>query len=81
MTIVDASERKDFEQAITARRLRVDDFELTERRYPATGTADPIKGEVTIRRKSTGKKKTYKAGHFSKWPAEFTDDLNRGAFD
>ncbi len=80
--MVNDSEREDFTQAINHHGLDVDDFELTEQRDQPIGTdVQPITGQVTIRRKSTGAEKTYDAGHGSSWPAEFEQDLQQGGFN
>ncbi len=80
--MVSDSEREDFTQAINRNGLDVDDFELTEQRDPPIGTdVQPITGQVTIRRKSTGAEKIYAAGHGSSWPAEFEQDLRQGFFN
>ncbi len=69
-------------QAIERHGLDVDDFELTEQMDPRRGTdIQPITGQVTIRRKSTGVEKTYASGHGSSWPTEFDDDLSQGVFN
>ena len=76
------SERDDFEQVIKDKSFDPNDFELTESRDKPTGTdVQPITWHVTIKRKSTGIEKIYKAGHFSSWPAEFDQDLQRGYFN
>ncbi len=57
-------------------------LKLTEQRDPPIGTdVQPITGQVTIRRKSTGAEKIYAAGHGSSWPAEFEQDLRQGFFN
>lgn len=79
--MVDASEREDFEQAIRAKGFELDDFELIEKRDPpGGGEIHAITGTVTIKRKSSGIERSYRAGHRSAWPAEFRDDLNNGVF-
>ena len=79
--MVDDSEKEDFEQAIRNKGFSLDDFELTEKRDPAQGAGvHAITGTVTIKRKSSGAKKSYQAGHGSAWPAEFENDLRRGVF-
>jgi len=80
--MIGESEIEDFKNSILSRRLDQSDFELTKHEEPMRGVGvQPIKGNVTIKRKSSGKHKTYKAGHLSSWPAEFDQDLKRGIFD
>lgn len=75
------SEKEDFEQAVRDNGFAVDDFELIEQQdLPSGGEIYAITGTVTIKRKSSGIEKTYRAGHGSTWPTEFSDDLNVGTF-
>jgi len=63
---------EDFEQ---------DDFELIENQDPPReGKIYAIAGTVTIKRKSNGTGKLYRAGHETAWTTEFSDDLNNGVF-
>ena len=79
--MVGDSEREDFRTAIVNARLDPSDFELIEREDPMRGPGiQPVTGTVTIRRKSNGSEKKYRAGHGSRWPAEFSDDLAGGVF-
>ena len=80
--IIDDSEKEDFISAIRGRDLDPSDFELSEEEDPMKGRGvQPVTGRVIIKRISTGIEKTYKAGHFSSWPAEFEQDLKRGIFN
>jgi hypothetical protein len=75
------SEREHFNKAILSKGLDPSDFELVEREEPMHSSEGPIKGYVTVKCKSNEVHKTYKAGHFSAWSAEFAQDLQRGVFD
>jgi len=79
--MADSSEMDDFHSSIERRGFQQDDFELTEQREPASGTATySIRGTITIRYKPNGKERIYKTGHGSSWPAQFDDDLAGGVF-
>jgi hypothetical protein len=75
------AEKEDFDRAISSKGLDPSDFELTCQREPIHGVEYAIKGHVTVKRKSTGKHKIYKAGHGSAWTPNFAEDLNQGVFD
>ena len=80
--IVDKSEIEDFQNAILSKGLDPSDFELTEWEEPMHGVGvQPIKGQVNVKRKSTGVHKTYRSGHLSHWAADFVEDLKQGVFD
>lgn len=80
--MINESEMEDYKNIISNSGLDVDDFLIQEQKDPMIGTeVQPITETITIRRKSTGKEKTYKAGHGSAWPAEFSDDLTGGIFN
>ncbi len=73
--------KADFEQAIRSNGFTVDDFELTEKRdLPSDSEIYAITETVAIKRKSNGVEKWYLAGHWSTWPADFSDDLKKGVF-
>ena len=79
--MVGDSEREDFRTAVLRAGLDPSDFELLEREDPMIGSGiQPVTGAVRIRRKSNGREKKYRAGHGSRWPAEFSDDLAGGVF-
>ncbi len=79
--MVGDSEREDFRTAILRVGLDSSDFDLLEREDPMIGSGiQPVTGTVTIKRKSNGREKKCRAGHGSRWPAEFADDLAGGVF-
>ncbi len=80
--MVDESEMEDFKKSISDIGLDVVDFEIKKQEDTMKGTeVQPITGTITICRKSTRKEKTYRAGHGSTWPVEFSDDLKNGIFN
>ena len=80
--MVNDSEMEDFRNIVGGSGFSQDEFEIEEQRDPMIGNEiQPLTGSITIRRISTNKKKTYKAGHGSIWPASFHDDLTRGVFN
>lgn len=79
--IIMESELEDFRNEISRRGLDSLDFEIEEFEKPMQGVdVQPIKGQVTVKRVSTGIQKTYKAGQMSHWVADFVDDLRKGVF-
>ena len=79
--IISASEKKDFDNILQDAGFSVDDFEVIPHDTTAGGPGvHPITGTVNIRRTSNGKEKTYKAGHTSTWPTDFSTDLDQGYF-
>ncbi|MBT5031960.1 MAG: hypothetical protein HOM55_06665 [Proteobacteria bacterium] len=80
--MIDETTREDVENAIRAKGLEVDDFEIFEEPDPpGDGDLYFVKGTVTIKRKSNDIEKAYRAGHGTAWPTEIIDDLNRGLFE
>lgn len=81
MSLIDQSELDDFKQAIATSGLDADDFELIEHPHENRGAEIyAVTGEITIKRKSTGRQMSYNAGHGSTWPTDFGDDLSKGIF-
>jgi hypothetical protein len=79
--IVNGSEIEDFHNTILSRGFELSDFEFTEKEDPMHGLGvQPITGHVTVRRKSNNVSRTYRAGHWSHWVADFDEDLKRGVF-
>ena len=80
-SVLSDDEVEDFHSSIEQLGFSEKDFELSQSSPPASGGGiQPIVGTVTVKRKSTGKSKTYQAGHGSSWPASFHDDLKKGVF-
>ncbi len=80
MIIVSDSEKDDFRSLITGAGFSVADFELHEMRDPPQSVVYPVRGRVSIERKSTRAVREYAAGHMTAWLAEFDRDLRGGAF-
>ncbi len=58
-----------------------DDFTFKHVPYKHLGAGvAPIVADMVVMNTSTGKEKTYDAGHGSSWLAEFSDDLRDGCF-
>lgn len=76
-------DKEHFDMVLSKKGLKSLDFELTFQREPIQVLEiHAVKGHVTVKRKSTGKHKTYKTGHGStSWAVDFEQDLNRGVFD
>lgn len=83
ITKLEELEKEHFDTVLSKKGLKSSDFELTYQREPIQGLEiHAVKGNVTVKRKSTGKYKTYKTGHGStSWTIDFEQDLNRGVFD
>ena len=80
-SVVGASELEDFWGSVKRHKYRDSDFELTEKADETRGTGvQAVTGTVTIRCKSSGVERTYKAGYGSTWPAQVDQDLSRGVF-
>jgi hypothetical protein len=81
MSVIAPDEKADFVTILHRHRLSEDDFMLQE-----TDTTDlvddvyPLRGHLTIVRKSTLKEKAYPIGHDTHWTTVFEKDLNKGAF-
>jgi hypothetical protein len=81
ISVIEDDELEDFHASIEAQGYDKDDFELTQSANPTSaGSVSAVTGTVTVRRKSTGAKRSYPAGHDSAWPATFDDDLESGVF-
>jgi len=79
--IVMESELEDFRNEILRRGMDPLDFEIEEFEKPMQGVdVQPINGQVTVKRISTGIQKTYKAGQMSHWVVDFADDFRKGVF-
>ncbi len=74
---------EDLREILNSHGLSQDDFEIAEKDLtnwtvlPST----PIKSEITVHRKSTGRSKAYYSVHSSKWIYEFDTDLKNGDFN
>lgn len=81
MALLGESERQDFWALITQRGYSKDDFELTELEDKPTSVGIyAITGAVTVRRKSTGISRQYRAGHAMPWLADFEAELRGHMF-
>jgi len=81
MSVIAPDEKDDFLAILERHRLAEGDFLLQE-----TDTTDivddvyPLRGHVTVMRKSILKEKEYRIGHGTAWTVEFEKDLNKGGF-
>jgi len=80
MVLLPESEREDFRSLISAAGFKVADFELHETEDPPEGIIYAVRGRVSVKRKSTGGTREYRAGHMSTWLADFDRDLRGGVF-
>jgi len=80
MALLSESERDDFHTLISEAGFKVVDFDLHETEDPPEGMIYRVQGRVSVRRKSTGTMREYRAGHMSTWLADFDRDLRDGAF-
>lgn len=75
------SELEDFWGSVKRHGFGNADFEISQNPDATTGPeVQAITGTVTVRCKTSGVKRTYKAGYNSTWPAEVDQDLARGVF-
>ncbi len=91
MSIIDPTEKKDFENVIRAAEYKVEDFELSEKTPPPPKgifkEPSPPQGvfaetqHIAIKYKKTGVERVYAAGHESTWVSDFAADLSAGEFD
>ena len=78
---LEESQVEDYRAAFAHTGFSVNDFELVQQRAKTTGVVyDAMAGEVTVRCKKTGVSKTYRLASGTTWPADFAQDLHRGAF-
>ncbi len=89
MPLITDSEMDDFEAAIVAAGLEVDDFNAVPLEYDEVPLGDDestviepsaITGTVTVHRISTDEAITYRAGSGSSWTQAFEADLHAGHF-
>ncbi len=83
MSIINETELEDYRNALEKYGFSESDFEeISEEdttESSGNGTFVPT-GKVTIKCKTSGIEKVYKAGNDSKWPAQFEDDLSSNYF-
>ena len=77
MPLITDSEMEDFEAAIVAAGLEMDDFNAVPLEDDESTVIEPyaITGTVTVHRISTDDYKPYRAGWGSSWPQAFEADL------
>lgn len=81
MTLVQPTEREDFENIITMLGFLPVDFHISEMPETPTNTAIyAVSGAVQIRRKSTNIARSYVAGHGSAWLPQFEIELHQRLF-
>jgi len=81
MTVIAPDEKADFVSILHRHQLTETDFILQETEM--TDVVDevyPIRGSVTIIRKSSLREREYQTGHGTAWTVEFEKDLTQGAF-
>jgi hypothetical protein len=80
---MDKTEIEDFIENIKRHGFNVDDFQLNHVDQTQWDPKNivPIKGKVTVKRKSTKKEKDYSTGHGTHWVADFCDDLKNGFYN
>jgi hypothetical protein len=81
MSMIDASEDEDFDNALKRGGYKKEDFEIvqSEDPLPRQGIGH-VTGTITVRNKRTGVHRTYNAGYATAWVADFDQDLQSGAF-
>jgi len=80
MSVVSDSEKDDFRSLIAHAGFDVADFELHETEDSPQTVTYAVRGRVSIKRKSTGAVREYRAGHMTAWLGDFDRDLRGGAF-
>ncbi|WP_250474819.1 hypothetical protein [Caballeronia sp. GAFFF1] len=81
MSVIAPDEKADFLAILARHRLDPSDFLVQE-----AGESDvvddvyPLRGHVSIVRRSTLKEREYRIGHGTAWVTAFEKDLNKGAF-
>ena len=77
------TELVDFQLEITSNGFDVNDFELNGIDLTQWGSANPVlrQGTANVKRKSTGKHKSYATGHGTNWVVDFSTDLQLGYFN
>ena len=76
------SEKEDYKAAILKTGRSFLDFQFEVKPDPLNGGEfQVLTGTITITNLSTKKSKTYKAGNGSRWPSEFSIDLEQGDYD
>ncbi|SIT51570.1 conserved hypothetical protein [Paraburkholderia piptadeniae] len=81
MSVIAPDEKADFVAILHRQQLAETDFILQE--TETTDVVDevyPLRGSVTIIRKSTLREREYQTGHGTAWTVEFEKDLMQGAF-
>jgi hypothetical protein len=75
------SEIEDFVSVIREHGFTKSDFDLKNEDDPLTpGFIQPLRGTITVTRKSNGKNRQYRTGHGSSWHIELERDLAAGEF-
>lgn len=80
---MNSSEFDDFKNEIPKNGYDIKDFELNKKDLTNWQPNEIVKiqGTITVKRKSTKKKKTYNTGHGTSCGAEFARDLQSGFFN
>ncbi|MEE9452551.1 MAG: hypothetical protein V3V61_07340 [Gammaproteobacteria bacterium] len=82
LRVITQDEVDGYKKAIKDKGYSVEDFDDIEKVLSESkGGFYTPKGEITIERKSTGKKRVYKTGSGRSWPAKFEEELGNGCFD
>jgi len=82
MSLIDETEREDFEDVCKRSGFQPQEFAIEEAEKPLTGgQIQPIEGYVQITHVPTGKSHSYQAGQGSTWVAQFAIDLKRRHFE
>jgi hypothetical protein len=83
MSLIDKTERDDFNQLVKQAGFTEEDFTLSAVAdlAPASGgIIYPDTGTVTVRCVKTGIERSYRAGHATSWPYDAGEDVKRGEF-
>ena len=79
---MDSSLFEDFKREITDNDYDVNDFQLNHTDLTNWNSGLALdQGSATIRRKSTGKEKSYNASSGTRWVVDFSNDLKSGFFN
>lgn len=81
MTLVQPSEREDFENLVTKHGFLPVDFHISEAPdQTVNATIYAVTGTIQIKRKSTNVVRSYVAGHGSAWLPQFELELRQRLF-
>lgn len=80
LSVVEADELDDARSLLKEHGLSESDFEFSQQAEPSPAFVSPVVGRLTCLQKSTGRSRTYAAGHASQWLTLFEADLKRGFF-